>query len=181
MNAFLYLNHALNLMAVIYYFYGFVRMAKSLQLTSQLHIWRMAAKTKKIARLHRELYILKTACDEIFSTFILACEMMGIVFTTVNLFQAVIFSSVKNLCVGLFSLLITFIFFATIADAYEESELARQSWRAVQLKWFTKFRRSAMPLAITMGSFYFVDRALLLTILDIITNNTANLVLTYRS
>ena len=124
---------------------------------------------------------MQAMCNSIFGTYTLVIEIMGILFSTFNLFMAVEFPSFRHLSVGLSSLLVFLAIFRGMADAFEESERARQYWGPVRLKWFVKFRRSTRPIAVSVGAFYFVDRQLLLTLLDIVTGNTANLILTYRS
>lgn len=182
-NTFHYLNFAFNLMKLIYYYYGFVSMVTSLQLQGQTRgVCRggWATDLEDIARSQGELFILQSVCNGIFGTYVFVIEIIGILFSTFNLFEAVAYSNFKGFPLGLISILVAFIVFGTMADIHDESERARQSWRSVRVKWFVKFCKPARPLAVTVNSFYFVDRQLLLTMLDIITSNTANLILTYR-
>ena len=185
LNAFHYMNFAFNLMALVYYYHGFVHMMSSLKLADQsqhLRSPRCVTKSKKVARLHRELYVMQAVSNDIFGSCMFVMEILGVLSSTLNLFQAVMYSSLKGLTVGLLTILVTFIVFRLVADVYEESQLARRSWVTTTTGdvWFVKFIRSARPLAVNVGSFYFADRQLLFTILDVITTNTANLVLTYR-
>ena len=184
MNAFHYMNFAFNMMTLVYYYFGFVRLVRSLKLVDESHRLRsseIASKVEKIARLHRELYIMQTTWNDMFGTWGFVVEVIAILSSTLNLFQAVVYSSFKGLSVGLLTMVVAFILFGLMADVYEESQGPRKSWSTVRVKWFVKFSRSARPLAVNVGSFYFADRQLLLTLLNIITSNTANLVLTYRS
>lgn len=109
-------------------------------------------------------------------------QILGIVSSVMNLFEAVVYSTLKGLSVGLLTVVVTFILFnQTMAGVYEESERARKSWGTICYKWFVKFHRSARNVSCNVGSFYYVDKQLFLTLLNIIASNTANLVLTYKS
>ena len=185
MNAFHHMNFAFNLMALMYYYYGFVSLVRPLRFADPkshgIYSLRSVARAQRIARLHRELYVMQIVSNSIFGMFIFVIEITAVLFSTLNFFEAVAYSNFRGLPVGLLTSLVAFILFRTMADVYEESELARQSWRSVRVKWFVKFSRSARPLAANVNSFYFADRNLLLTILHVIANSTATLILTYRS
>ena len=126
---------------------------------------------------------MQTAYNNIFSTYLFPVQILGIFSAVMNLFQAVAFSSVKGMAVGFLTLVVAFILFdQTMAGVYEESERAKKSWVAItHHTWFVKFRRSAQSMAGNVGAFYFADRGLFLTFLSIVTTNTANLVITYKS
>ena len=134
--------------------------------------------------MHRELYILQGIYNEIFGNNILVIQIGTVVCTTFHLFLAVAYLSPTGLYVSLLCILHLVTAFGLMANVYEESELARKSWQAIHSKEFAQFRRSTRPLAVTVGSLYtvdFVDRQLILTMFDIITSNTVNLIVTYRS
>ena len=43
--------------------------------------------------------------------------------------------------------------------------------------WFRRYLRSCRPVDVPVGSFFYVDKGLILTSLSIVTNNAASLVL----
>ena len=181
MNAFHYLIFAFNLMAVVYYNYGFVIMMRRLKVREDGSISRHEHLEEK-ALLYRQLTIIQTVYNSIFSSFLVVVKVLGIFSSVMNLFMAVAHQSFKGLIVGSFTLVICFILCNTLAQVYEESLSVKQSWKLVHhFKWLVKFVKSARSQAVTVGSYYFVDRGLLFTVLDIIFSNTANLILTYRA
>ena len=98
-----------------------------------------------------------------------------------NLFLAVIFGSAKGAIVGILSVALIRIMFGNLARINEASTEVLVSWRQFDgPRWFRKFEKSCRPLTVLIGRYYFADKQLVLTILSIVTVNTANLIMTFR-
>ena len=137
MNAFHYMNFAFNMMTLVYYYFGFARLVRLLKLTDEYHGRRsseMATRAEKIARLHRELYTMQTTWNDMFGSWGFIVEVIAILSSTLNLFQAVVYSSFKGLSVGLLTMVVAFILFGLMADVYEESQAPQKSWSNIREK-----------------------------------------------
>lgn len=97
-----------------------------------------------------------------------------------NLFLGIALGSLKGAIVGLLSLIITVIEFQNFATLYEHSAKVLRSWKdAPKRKWFVKYSRACRPLNVRVGSYYYADESMILTILSTVVSVTANLVLTF--
>ena len=88
----------------------------------------------------------------------------------------------RRMLMGGLAVYVTSKIFKYLAQVCEESEAAVRQWRSnSKTPWSLKFWRSCHPLKVQVGQYYHADKGLVLTILDIIANSTASLVLTYKS
>ena len=116
-----------------------------------------------------------------FYNFNFVAEFIALSSSVVNLFLAVIYGSPKGVVVGILSCVLIQIMYGNLARIHEVSGDVLLSWKQHNTpKWFRKFERSCRPLHVLVGRYYFADRELVLTIFSIVTNYTANLIMTFR-
>ena len=132
-------------------------------------------------------YVLLTTLQNNFATVYglapLGVELSTIFLIVTNTFLAVVFSDVPSLVRALALSFLLKVFLTRLAEVHSTSESAIQTWRQqqkVSSSWFRKFSRSCQPLRVNVGSFCYVDRKLMLTIMSLIVGQTTNLILTYK-
>ena len=131
----------------------------------------------------RALAVLQTGFAGIYSHWVSVSELLGIILIILNIYQAVVTGSFRALMMALGIGVAFSGFLKQLAQPYEASREALLSWeRELHRvpKWGKAFHRSCRPIAVPVGTFFFVDKGLTLTVLSIVVNNSASLVLAYR-
>ena len=101
-----------------------------------------------------------------------------------NAYLAVVGGSVRSLVLALgFAYSFVQLLEAT-AEVYHTSSDVLHEWRRVNRGdlplWFPRFWKSCTFLYIPVGRFFYVDRGLVLTVLAIMLDNSASVILTFR-
>ena len=133
------------------------------------------------ARQRRALDILQAHFSQLYSTYMLGLEMFAITTVVLNLYMAVEFHSGRPLVMAMGSTVTYWWGMLEFAWVYETSREVMTAWKRSQhvqdSLWFRKFLRSCKPIRIPLGSFFYIDRGVVLTIMSIIVNSSASLIL----
>ena len=92
-------------------------------------------------------------------------------------------STVRVLLAIVASLAILYLRMAykVLAQFFDISQATLQSWKqSSQDQWFRRFLVSCQPIKMKIGSLYYVDRGMVLTLLAIIVDSTVSLLLTHE-
>lgn len=134
---------------------------------------------KKSSQIHcysRELQVLLEYFNSIFSSYTVTIQVAGMFLIVVNSTLALAYSSIRGLVLGSAFFVIVLLQYKNYGTVYEESCTTLETWRTVRSDpWFRRYCKSCRPLRVNMGRYYFADRTLVLTMLSIILDNTANL------
>ena len=135
-----------------------------------------------------ELSVLQNHMTQIYGLWPLGFQITFVFGIILNNFLAVVYYNVRSFILAILGMFLLINFFRRFADVHCTSEEAISSWRELEssnpnqmwVKWFKKFRASCRPIRINIGEFFYVDKTLVLTIIYIIINNSATLILTYK-
>lgn len=136
----------------------------------------------RICKYAGQLAVLTQHYNAIFGVSALTQELMLILVIVVNATVAVFHAAPR-------AMVVTFAFFAiaiyTHKDygaTYEGWKLSWESWQRESRSsaWFRRYCRSYRPPRVVVGSFFYADKSLTLTILSIVLNYTASMALTTR-
>ena len=98
-----------------------------------------------------------------------------------NTYKAVILGSVRALLLALTVCMGHIQFIEATAQVYDTSSDVLRNWRHVRRRdvppWFPRYLRSCRIVYVPVGSFFYIDRGLVLTVLSIITNGATSLIL----
>ena len=74
------------------------------------------------------------------------------------------------------------IIYSKLASLYEVSEDVLRGWKRGKSFsiWFRRFLKSTRPLKVQLGSYFYADKALVLTSLGIIADNSVTLLVSRR-
>ncbi|CAG7724356.1 unnamed protein product, partial [Allacma fusca] len=136
----------------------------------------------KLKVVYMKLTILTTVFNMMFSRWLMILEVMIIIAIVVHLFLSIVIGQLRVLILAMFGILIIVFLFSSCGDVNELATKTLNAWKLLLYqREFRKFHRSCRPWRISLGGFYFVDKALVLTILSIISQQTWNLILTHQS
>ena len=132
---------------------------------------------------YRALAVLQANYASIYRHWMSIMELANVVVVILNVYQAVIVRSYRALVLA-FTVGTGFCWtLKQLAGVYEASRdvlfSAQRRTQDIQ-KWGRKFLRSCRPINIPVGSFFYVDRPLILTVLSIVINSSASLILTHQ-
>ena len=129
----------------------------------------------------RALGVLQAHYAALYMHYIALIQTASMYAVTFNAYQAVMEGSIRAL---LLALAITFghvQFIEATAKVYDTSNDVLKKWRNVGRKnvpvWFPRFLRSCRNVYVPVGTFFYIDRALVLTVLSIITDASSSLIL----
>ena len=135
----------------------------------------------EFARVYRTLGILQKQFGTYYEKFMILTQTAAIFFIVLNTYQAVVGRSVRALVLASAVAYELTKFVEASAQVYHVSTDVLDEWRRVNRSqvplWFNRFLRSCKFLCVPVGSFFYVDRGLVLTIMSIILDNAANLIL----
>jgi hypothetical protein len=130
---------------------------------------------------HNQLTVLQNNFTAVFGLYPLGLVNTGIFVVSVNIFMAVVMGSGRAVVLATIILILTNVFVSRFAQVHSRSEEAIASWKFQHCpRWFSKFQESARPVRINMGSFFFIDETLVLTIISIIATNATNMILGFK-
>ena len=116
-----------------------------------------------------------------YSTYMLSNEILAIVTIVVNTTLAVVHESPRALVIAMMLFILLIYAYKTFGTVYEEGKVTSQTWSSRETSaWFRRYCRAYRPPRILIGSFYYADRSLTLTILSTVLDNTANMAITTR-
>ena len=116
-----------------------------------------------------------------YGSYMLFHEVLAIVTIVVNTTLAVVHDSPRAFVIALMLFTLLIYSYKTFGTVYEESKMTSQTWSSVRTAaWFRRYCRAYRPPRILIGSFYYADRSLTLTILSAVLDNTANMAITTR-
>ena len=135
----------------------------------------------EFARTYRTLGVLQRQFATFYQNFMSLTQAAAIFFVVLNTYQAVVGGNVRALVLasGVAYGFIQFV--KSAAQVYHESTDVLQEWRCINRSelplWSHRFLKSCNFLCVPVGRFFYVDRGLVLTVLSIILDNSANLIL----
>ena len=142
------------------------------------------AMVNAFARTQRSLQVLQKQFANFYATCMSNIQSVTIFCVVLNAYLAVVGGSVRSLVLALgFAYSFVQLLEAT-AEVYHTSSDVLHEWRRVNRGdlplWFPRFQKSCTFLYIPVGRFFYVDRGLVLTVLAIMLDNSASLILTFR-
>ena len=140
---------------------------------------RQYAHVHEIATCSRELSVLMQHYNDTFKIWAVISESTWIFTAIVNASLAICEALTAQHSNGHCSVNSPPIYlFKRMGNIYTEShELLSEFLPACSTPWFRRTCKAYRPLRVNVGSFYYADRTLVLTILTIILTNTASLVM----
>ena len=130
----------------------------------------------------RTLQVLQSNYNKLAGWITWAAEVLLIIMIVSGLCGSVWsegFPALKMFLVAFMSLVFVTSFWRALGTVYEESREVLAIWRhkeGLPLR-VRKFLRSTRPVRVEIGTDFYADRSLVLTLLDIITTNTFNVLL----
>ncbi|CAG7676110.1 unnamed protein product [Allacma fusca] len=175
-----------NLLTVICYVDALLPMIKRLcfKTSQQKCPPESPAKTfseNEIYHFYHELSTLQIIFNACYSYWALGTQTFLTVFCISNIFQAGALNNIRGILAGLFQVVLIQVIFKHMATIYESSALTLQSWMETSgTLFFKKFTRACKPFRVVVGSFYFADYTLILTMFSIISTNSASFIVAYK-
>ena len=135
----------------------------------------------KFASKCRALTILQAEYASIYRHWVISKELLDIIAMILNVYQAVVIRNYRAIILVFAVAAVLSWILQQLAGVYEEWKMALHSWQKVPQipKWGRMFLRSCKPVGIPVGSFFYVDRGFMFTVLSIVINNSATLILAY--
>ena len=136
---------------------------------------------KQFSKKYRSLTVLQAHFAVLFRHYVSILQTASIFCVVTNTYQAVVGGSVRSLLLALTVFFGHMQFLEATARVHHTSADVLLEWRRVHRRklplWFPRFLRSCRHVSIPVGSFFYIDRGLVLTILSIVTNASASLIL----
>ena len=133
-------------------------------------------------RRYRTLGDLHSQFRSLYKNYMSVTQAISIFCVVVNMYQAVVLGSMRAFVLALVLALGLTQFLEVNAEVYHTSSEALRKWQCIDRRnvplSFAKFLKSCKFLGIPVGSFFYVDRGLVLTVLSIMLNTSATLILT---
>ena len=129
----------------------------------------------------RALQVLQVNFDAIYRSYNIFTQIMTISVAVLAMYQAVKFRSLRALILAVASGVGRCWYLKHSAVVYETSRDVLLRWKQIDSRggpWFRRFLKSCRVVSIPVGSFFCVDRSLILTTISIILNTCASLILT---
>jgi len=124
----------------------------------------------------RSISVLLQYFNGDFGFYTLTMEIIVIIAVVVNFTLAVTEQSLRGFVIASLAVPIVLFTYGNYGAVFDSAKDTLTSWKTTTRGgWFFKYCRSWRPLRINIGSFYYADRALALTILSIFLNYTASL------
>ena len=145
---------------------------------SNIHVLRMG---KAFARDYRALTVLQAHYAGLYMHYISVIQTASIFAVVFYTYVAVIRNNVRALIVALAVCFGHIQFIEATAKVHETSSDVLRRWRHVRRRdvppWFPRYLKSCRIVYVPVGSFFYIDRGLVLTVLSIITNGATSLIL----
>ena len=135
----------------------------------------------KFASNSRALTILQAEYASNYRHWVIIKELLEIIAMIMNIFQAVVFRNYRAIVLVFAVAAVLSWILQQLAGVYKEWKRVLDSWQKMQRipKWEKMFLRSCRPVGVPVGTFFYVDRGFMLTVLSIVLNNSATLILAY--
>ena len=123
-----------------------------------------------ICKYAREVAVLTQHFNAIYGISTLTQEFMLTLAIVVNITFAVLHASPRSLVMASTLFIIVIYAYKTYGTLYEESRTTLESWKrgGRSSAWFRRFCRAYRPPRVVIGSFFYADKSLTLTILSIV-------------
>ncbi|CAG7659417.1 unnamed protein product [Allacma fusca] len=165
-----------NGVTVILFVFVFVNIIKDMRINNlQIDHWM----TFQIKRYYSVLSVLQNYTNAVFGIWTIQTAITTVVGVIINAFLAIIFFKSRSYVIATIGCIVILMLFKNLGQLFEESRETFLSWKKITQPEFRKFHRSCRPLRVSVGSFYFADKSLMLTLLTIIVTHSANLILTF--
>ncbi|CAG7730401.1 unnamed protein product [Allacma fusca] len=139
--------------------------------------------TSEFIHHYRKLSLLQTCFNKVYGTWVLGCEAGLIWVVVINIFIMVVFGTVRSFVNTFITSWMFLQLFKMLGQVHDLSKEILWSWKGAPAQNHTiastKCIAAFRPLHVSVGSFYFADKSLFLTILSIILTSSANLILTF--
>ena len=130
------------------------------------------------AKMNRKLAVLMANFNWTFSTWALVVEVMVIAAVVMNSSIAILFLSARAAPIGIAALTLLVTVFGSLGNVHSRSRKLILTCRGMRGNaWLTRHYIATQELRVKVGSFFYADRSLVLTILSIILTNTVNIVM----
>ena len=135
----------------------------------------------EFARQQRALAVLQASFTQLYATWNMLMEAMCVGMAVLNLYLAVELRSVRALILAV-GVGASYCFgMKELGQVYETSRGILTAWKSSHKfesnRWFRKFMRSCRPNFVPLGTFFYVDGKFVLTVVGIIINGAASLIL----
>ena len=134
----------------------------------------------RICKYAGEMSVLAQHFNSIYGTFMLTLELLLIVAVVVNTTFAVLLGSPRSLVIASTLFVIVIYAYKAYGSVYEESRETWESWQrgGINNAWFRRYCKAYRPPRVALGTFFYADKSLTLTILSVVLNNTVSMALT---
>lgn len=134
-----------------------------------------------VAMNYRSLLVLQGNFAALYRQYMTLINSSAILSVVCSMYLAVVMKSGRSLILGLVIAFSLSKLLQETALVFAKSSEVLNEWRRLDRRlmplWFGKFLRSCRPANVPVGSFFYVDGGLFLTVLSIITNASASLIL----
>lgn len=134
---------------------------------------------------YRRLQIMQLYTNKLWSTTNILYEIIFITGAVLGFYGSVRLKgarALQQICVGIFYFSTLIHLWKNMSEVYETSVELLHGWKdMVKDKWFRRFLQSTRPARMNIGSFYYADREIILTVTQIIMNNTCTLIMSTSS
>ena len=141
------------------------------------------AMANAFARTHRSFQLLQKQFASFYGNYMSFTQTSAIYVVVVNTYLAVVGGSVRSLVLAVGMAYGVVQFLEAMAEVCHTSSDLLHEWRRVSRAdlplWFPRFHKSCRFLYIPVGRFFYVDRGLVLTVLAIMLDNSASVILTF--
>ena len=135
---------------------------------------------EKVGQTYREYYVLITYIGSAYKWFVLHLEIVMVTAMVLCLSACTKIPdpgvSIRLGVIGFVGTTVFLSLFSSLADVHERFEAMTSSWRKLHLQdtWMKQFLRSVKPRGIMVGSYFEVDKGLVMTLAGIIVDNTVS-------
>ena len=135
----------------------------------------------QFARNYRAIAVVQAHYAGLYRHYIAIIQTASVFAVVYNTYQAVTGDSVRALLVALAVIFGHMQFIDATAQVYDSSADVLNRWRCVDRGdvplWFPRYLRPCRKVYVPVGSFFYIDRGLVLTVLSIINNASSSLIL----
>ena len=134
----------------------------------------------RIRKYAGEMAVLSQHFNAVYGMSMLTQELLMIVAVVVNTTFALLHGSQRSLVMA--STLFVICAYKTYGTMFEESRATLESWKREGRRspWLRRYCRAYRPPRVNIGSFFYADKSLTLTILSIMLDYTASMALTIQ-
>ena len=140
---------------------------------------------ERFARRYKAFSVLNAHFTSLYGGWMVLIQVGMLTYMILNIYQAVAFDRWQSLVLALTGGSCVRYFLGQTAQVHEQSAALLSDWarkcgkqrNGREAGWFRRFLRSCKEVHVPIGSYFYVDRNLMLTSLSIIMNTSASLVL----